>query len=139
MTVAGQEIAIAPVTEAAAPILLGQQARDLGALIAAAHRRRARRKHRARGRPPGRPSSRVVPVSASRVSLLRWLRRQLRQPVALREHLEAAVQNDDPAEARRLVEQMPDFSDAQRRHVLALVEAWEEERASEGDATTGGP
>jgi hypothetical protein len=80
-----------------------------------------------------------VPVSASRVSLLRWLRRQLRQPVALREHLEAAVQNDDPAEARRLVEQMPDFSDQQRRHVLALVEAWEEERATEGDATTGGP
>ncbi len=68
-----------------------------------------------------------MPVSASRVSLLRWLRRQLRQPVALREHLEAAVQNDDPAEARRLVEQMPDFSDAQRRHVLALVDAWEEE------------
>jgi len=80
-----------------------------------------------------------VPVSASRVSLLRWLRRQLRQPVALREHLEAAVQNDDPGEARRLVEQMPDFSDAQRRHVLALVEAWEEERATEGGATTGGP
>jgi hypothetical protein len=80
-----------------------------------------------------------VPVSASRVSLLRWLRRQLRQPVELREHLEAAVQNDDPAEARRLVEQMPDFSDQQRRHVLALVEAWEEERATEGDATTGGP
>ena len=80
-----------------------------------------------------------MPVSASRVSLLRWLRRQLRQPVALREHLEAAVQNDDPAEARRLVEQMPDFSDAQRRHVLSLVEAWEEERVSEGDATAGGP
>ena len=80
-----------------------------------------------------------MPVSASRVSLLRWLRRQLRQPVALREHLEAAVQNDDPAEARRLVEQMPDFSDAQRHHVLALVEAWEEERATEGDATAGGP
>ena len=80
-----------------------------------------------------------MPVSASRVSLLRWLRRQLRQPVALREHLEAAVQNDDPAEARRLVDQMLDFSDAQRRHVLALVEAWEEERATEGDVTAGGP
>jgi hypothetical protein len=73
-----------------------------------------------------------VTVSASRVSLLRWLRRQLRQPVALREHLEAAVQNDDPAEARRLVQQLDDFSEAQRRHVLALVDAWEEERA--GDA-----
>lgn len=69
-------------------------------------------------------------VSASRVSLLRWLRRQLRQPVALREHLEAAVQNDDPAEARRLVEQMAAFSETQRRHVLALVDAWEEERNS---------
>ena len=69
-------------------------------------------------------------VSAARVSLLRWLRRQLRQPVALREHLEAAVQNDDPAEARRLVLQMAAFSDAQRRHVLALVDAWEEEQKS---------
>ena len=139
VTVAGEEIAISPVTEAAAPILLGQQARDLGALIARRIVAALGGSVELEGRPPGRPSSRVVPVSASRVSLLRWLRRQLRQPVALREHLEAAVQNDDPAEARRLVEQMPDFSDAQRRHVLALVEAWEEERANEGDATTGGP
>jgi hypothetical protein len=68
-----------------------------------------------------------VPVSAARVSLLRWLRRQLRQPVPLREHLEAAVENDDPAEARRIVEQMT-FSDEQRRHVLSLVDSWEEER-----------
>jgi hypothetical protein len=70
-----------------------------------------------------------VPVSAARVSLLRWLRRQLRQPVPLREHLEAAVENDDPAEARRIVEQMA-FSEEQRRHVLSLVDAWEEERAT---------
>jgi len=68
-----------------------------------------------------------VPVSAARVSLLRWLRRQLRQPVPLREHLEAAVENDDPAEARRIVEQMA-FSDEQRRHLLSLVDSWEEER-----------
>jgi hypothetical protein len=68
-----------------------------------------------------------VPVSAARVSLLRWLRRQLRQPVPLREHLEAAVENDDPAEARRIVEQMA-FSEEQRRHVLSLVDSWEEER-----------
>jgi hypothetical protein len=45
----------------------------------------------------------------------------------MREHLEAAVENDDPAEARRLVGQMA-FSDEQRRHVLALVDAWEAER-----------
>lgn len=70
-----------------------------------------------------------MPVSAARVSLLRWLRRQLRQPVPLREHLEAAVENDDPAEARRIVEQMA-FSEEQRRHVLSLVDAWEEERAA---------
>jgi hypothetical protein len=68
-----------------------------------------------------------VPVSAARVSLLRWLRRQLRQPVPLREHLEAAVENDDPAEARRIVERM-EFSDEQRRHVLSLVDSWEQER-----------
>ena len=71
-----------------------------------------------------------MPVSAARVSLLRWLRRQLRQPMPLREHLEAAVHNDDPAEARRLVERMP-FSEAQRRHVVSLLEAWEAERDSE--------
>jgi hypothetical protein len=45
----------------------------------------------------------------------------------MREHLEAAVENDDPAEARRLVQTMA-FSDEQRRHVLALVDAWEAER-----------
>ena len=71
-----------------------------------------------------------MPVSAARVSLLRWLRRQLRQPIPLREHLEAAVENDDPREARRLVERMP-FSEAQRRHVLSLVDAWEAERPPE--------
>ena len=66
-------------------------------------------------------------MDQARVSLLRWLRRQLRQPLPAREHLEAAVENDDPAEARRIVEQMA-FSDEQRRHVLSLVDSWEEER-----------
>ena len=60
------------------------------------------------------------------MSLLRWLRRQLAQPTPLREHLEAAVANDDPAEARRLVERF-EFSEAQRRHVDALLDAWERE------------
>ena len=60
------------------------------------------------------------------VSLLRWLRRQLRQPTPMREHLEAAVANDDPAEARRLVGLIP-FTDAQRRHVEGLIARWEAE------------
>jgi hypothetical protein len=59
------------------------------------------------------------------VSLLRWLRRQLRQPTPLREHLEAAVANDDPGEARRVVSRIP-FTDAQRRHVEGLLDRWEE-------------
>ena len=59
------------------------------------------------------------------MSLLRWLRRQLRQPTPIREHLEAAVENDDPAEARRLVSQIP-FTEAQRRHVEGLIARWEE-------------
>jgi hypothetical protein len=59
------------------------------------------------------------------VSLLRWLRRQLRQPTPIREHLEAAVENDDPAEARRLLSQIP-FTEAQRRHVEGLIARWEE-------------
>lgn len=59
------------------------------------------------------------------MSLLRWLRRQLRQPTPQREHLEAAIENDDPAEVRRLVALAP-FSDAQRRHVEGLIARWEE-------------
>jgi hypothetical protein len=61
------------------------------------------------------------------VSLLRWLRRQLRQSTPLREHLEAAVANDDPAEARRLLAHFA-FSDAQRHHIEGLISRWEETR-----------
>jgi len=65
-----------------------------------------------------------VPIDADTVSLLRWLRRQLREPTQTREHLEAAVANDDPAEARRLLEGVP-FTDEQRRHVERLLDRWE--------------
>ena len=71
-------------------------------------------------------------MTASRsnaVGLLRWLRRQLAQPTPIREHLEAAVENDDPVEARRLVERLP-FSDDQRRNVEQLLAAWERNRSS---------
>jgi len=61
------------------------------------------------------------------VSLLRWLRRQLRQPTPLRERLEAAVANDDPDEARRILGRF-DFTDAQRRHVEGLIDRWEATR-----------
>ncbi len=67
------------------------------------------------------------PVDQETVSLLRWLRRQLRQPTPERERLEAAVQNDDPAEARRLVELYP-FGETQRRHLEGLLERWERAR-----------
>jgi hypothetical protein len=63
------------------------------------------------------------------VSLLRWLRRQLRQPTPLREHLEAAVANDDPDEARRLLARF-EFTDAQRRHIEGLIERWETSRTA---------
>jgi hypothetical protein len=65
-------------------------------------------------------------TSAATVSLLRWLRRQLRVPSPEREHLEAAIANDDPGEARRIVERMP-FNDAQLRHVERLLDEWERE------------
>ena len=61
------------------------------------------------------------------VSLLRWLRRQLREPAPQRERLEAAIANDDPREARRVVDLMP-FNDAQRRHVERLLDEWERDR-----------
>jgi len=62
-----------------------------------------------------------------RVSLLRWLRRQLRQPTPQRERLEAAVANDDPSEVRRLLSGFA-FTDAQRHHVERLIARWEETR-----------
>jgi len=65
-----------------------------------------------------------VTVEAAQVSLLRWLRRQLQQPTPVREHLEAAVENNDPREARRLVAQF-EFSDEQRRNIEQLLRAWE--------------
>ena len=61
---------------------------------------------------------------AAKVSLRRWLRRQLRQPDPLREHLEASIENDDPAEARRIVARF-EFSADQRHHVESLLEEWE--------------
>ncbi len=66
-------------------------------------------------------------VDPARVSLLRWLRRQLRQPLPGREHLEAAVENDDPAEARRVLEGVP-FTDEQRRYVEDVLAAWERQK-----------
>jgi len=69
-----------------------------------------------------------MPVpSQAQVSLLRWLRRQLAQPTPVREHLEAAVANDDPAEARRLLQSFA-FSQEQRHHVEGMLDAWERER-----------
>ena len=62
------------------------------------------------------------------VSLLRWLRRQLRQPTPLRERLEAAVASDDPGEVRRLIPRFS-FTEAQRHHVEGLIERWERARA----------
>ena len=58
------------------------------------------------------------------VSLLRWLRRQMREPTPQRERLEAAIANDDPAEARRIVGLVP-FNEAQRRHVELLLDEWQ--------------
>jgi hypothetical protein len=66
-----------------------------------------------------------------RASLLRWLRRQLAQPTPVRERLEAAVANDDPAEARRLLARMP-FSEEQRGYLDSLLARWEADVAEGG-------
>jgi hypothetical protein len=63
---------------------------------------------------------------AAAVSLRRWLRRQLAQPLPARERLEAAVEHDDPAEVRRLLAHVP-FTPEQRHHVDRLLAAWEDE------------
>jgi hypothetical protein len=64
---------------------------------------------------------------AAEVSLRRWLRRQLQQPMPSREHLEAAVENDDPSEVRRLLADVP-FTAEQRSHVDGLLDTWEQGR-----------
>lgn len=69
---------------------------------------------------------------ATQVSLLRWMRRQLRQPEPLRERLEAAIENDDAAEARRIVAMFA-FSEAQRRHVEGLLDEWQRELGAPAD------
>jgi hypothetical protein len=65
-------------------------------------------------------------TTATTVSLLRWLRRQLREATPTRERLEAAIANNDPSEARQLLRGMA-FNDAQRRHVESLLSEWERE------------
>jgi hypothetical protein len=75
-----------------------------------------------------------VESPAARVSLLRWVRRQLAQREGIRERIEAAVANDDPAEMRRLVERL-EFSEQQRRHVLGLVDHWEQALAQRRSGT----
>jgi hypothetical protein len=67
-----------------------------------------------------------VTTTPTAVSLRRWLRRQMREPTATRERLEAAIANNDPAEARQLLRGM-DFNDAQTRHVESLLAEWERE------------
>jgi hypothetical protein len=68
-----------------------------------------------------------VSTTATTVSLLRWLRRQMREPTPQRERLEAAIENDDPGEVRTIVGRMS-FNDAQRRHIEGLLDRWESER-----------
>ena len=67
-------------------------------------------------------------TTSTTVSLLRWLRRQMREPTPTRERLEAAIANNDPSEARQLLRAM-DFNDAQRHHVESLLTEWEREVA----------
>ena len=66
---------------------------------------------------------------AAQVSLRRWLRRQLAQPLPIRERLEAAVAHDDPSEVRRILAGVP-FTPEQRRHVDGLLDAWEKDPES---------
>jgi hypothetical protein len=73
---------------------------------------------------------------AAKVSLLRWFRRQLRQPDALRERLEAAIDNDDSDEARRIVARY-EFSPAQSRHVERLIDEWERDLEQRRRSTAG--
>ena len=77
------------------------------------------------GRWLGEPQSRSLgETNAQTVSLLRWLRRQLREPFDGREHLEAAVADGNVDEARRLLARF-ELTEVQRRHLEGLLDAWD--------------
>jgi hypothetical protein len=78
-------------------------------------------------------------VDPARVSLKRWLRRQLRAPLDVHERLEAAVENDDPDEVRRLLARWKEFSPSQRRYVEEVLAAWDRERAAAGLSSRQAP
>ncbi len=69
---------------------------------------------------------------AAQIRLQRWLRRQLRQREPLRERLEAAIENTDPVEARRIVARF-EFSPLQRRHLDHLFDEWESDLGAAAD------
>jgi hypothetical protein len=84
------------------------------------------------------PDVGLEPVKgAARISLIRWLRRQLRQAEPLRERLEAAIGGDDVAEARRIVARF-EFSPAQQHHVGRLLDEWERDLTSPDDLNAPG-
>jgi hypothetical protein len=81
-----------------------------------------------------RRSCSTPPIGSARLCLRHWSREPRRWPPlaaaaaapadSLREHLQAAVENDDVAEARRLLAGF-EFSDDQRRNMEQLLDAWE--------------
>ena len=78
-----------------------------------------------------RVEKKLIAIGRAEIKWHAHFRRQLRVPGTMREHLEAAVENDDPAEARRLVARF-EFTDAQRRNVGQLLDAWERTLARRG-------
>jgi hypothetical protein len=80
-----------------------------------------------------RPVGSAFVEGTAKVSLLRWLRRQLRQPNPLRERLQAAIENGDCDEARRIVARYA-FSPDQRRHVSRLIDEWKLDLGQRSDA-----
>jgi hypothetical protein len=60
-----------------------------------------------------------------RETLRRWSLRQLSTAGDFRERVEAAIVNSDPAEMRAVITGFAELAPVQRRHVTALIDAWE--------------
>ena len=58
-------------------------------------------------------------------TLRRWSLRQLSTAGVHRERIEAAIVNNDPDEMRSVIAQFAALAPVQRRHVSALIDAWE--------------
>ncbi len=62
-------------------------------------------------------------------TLRRWSSRQLSTAGVFKQRAEVAILNNDPVEMRFVIAEFSELHPVQRRHVTALIDAWEKSLA----------